>query len=493
MKKRRLFIIVNIICIVFILPVLIRAEEKNAGNLTAGSHVTVTFVKDMEDTYRMYGILIDDWSVLSSRLYGNSVFWVDESSGTTVAASASGFNKAMYAPELFSTTVEATLTKSDAGGTGGLTSKASITGENEFDFFIMSTKPEKSEYKLKVSWGEDVKFESFWSNNNHAPAYEWSILGLNGQNLEYVDNITISETGGNYSWENIEPGEYTVIAMRGTVLDTMLLTVENIEITKFYERMLVEGEFDIEAKAAREKAGEKYKWSIEGMGKGEFKPNPSDKPKTKFAAKKITDPNTVSKLKVEYAGDKDEKNVKITKPKYAKLTDFNVDPGIRISKFIYSGSLELRSNEEEGKTLFYGDFDYRLLDQEKKGIDTSSWGEAWVFIKENLIKFKTLSTIDLTIQKEWDASLGGIGDGVHLENFKLSNIPEKNKKKLRIGLTVTELYLDWLATINKMEKHKEVLFNHGGFIKITDMYRDEVTGEINELNLGFGYRITGAL
>ena len=96
-------------------------------------------------------------------------------------------------------------------------------------------------------------------------------------------------------------------------MDTHATVGSTVEITKYDDRMLVEGKFDIEAKADPEVTGQKYDWSVKGREKGEFAPDPSDDGKTEFTAKEITSPGSKSFVKVKYGDAEDEKEAKITR------------------------------------------------------------------------------------------------------------------------------------------------------------------------------------
>ena len=362
---------------------------------------------------------------------------------------------------LFSTNVEAILTKS--GGSGGAAQpKASITGENEFGFFILSKRPEVQKYELNVPWGELTEFESFWANNKKAPAYEWSIVGVPGKNLEFTDSVTIAEEDGNFNWEDFNPGEkYIILAQRGKKFDSMTFIPRNIEITKLDERMLVEGKFDIEAKVAKEIAGEKYNWSIAGSGKGEFeKPNPSDEPKTKFTAKKITDPNKASKLKVIYGEDEDEKDVTITKCVYFKnykttlTTGKTIKPGL--SRYI-SPIL----NWTSGWRPFLGAFLYELRDQDKKSLKQSKFGGTNPYIKETNIKtlhpylhFKVNPT------KNWKIPSGitFFADRVGAPGlYTFASL--KKTKKIHSGSLLLSVDHTWQASVEKGKHTSDICTN----------------------------------
>jgi len=82
--------------------------------------------------------------------------------------------------------------------------------------------------------------------------------------------------------------------------------VPTVKITKCSEKMLVEGTFELEAKAEPETEGQKYDWSFEGRGKGEFDPDPSEDGNTEFTAKEITSPVNKSFVKFKY-GDVEQK------------------------------------------------------------------------------------------------------------------------------------------------------------------------------------------
>jgi len=269
-----------------------------------------------------------------------------------------------------------------------------------------------------------------------------------------------------------------------------LKTTPKVEITKYTERMLLEGKFHLEPKATPEDAT-KYNWSISGSGNGKFKPKASDEGKTEFAAKKITTPNAISKIKVSYSGTEDEKDVKITKVKFAKYVGHIIRTGTRYSKFIYGHSITLEEND--AKVLFDVEFYYKDYDQEKKFIGLSKPGGAWVYNKEILNNFSNIFNFGVTPTDTWKANINGMEDTIRTPELRIGAIPGKKRKNLKLGETVIKFDLTWLATVEKMQKHKESLFSHGGFAKVTTLERDPDTNEITKLGIGFAYKIVGAL
>ncbi len=155
-----------------------------------------------------------------------------------------------------------------------------------------------------------------------------------------------------------------------------------VEITKYYKKMLVEGEFNLTAEGIPADE-DTYSWSFTGAGGGNFDPNPSDDGKTKFKTNKITSTVSESLIKVKYSVDDDEKEVKITRLDGVALRDKNDITQTQPSDHPFVR----KSNTNH--VLFAYTYVYLLFDQYRKRITESEYGGAKPMIKESFGKLFT--------------------------------------------------------------------------------------------------------
>lgn len=230
--------------------------------------------------------------------------------------------------------------------------------------------------------------------------------------------------------------------------------VVKVEITKYDEKMLVEGEFQLQAKATPEISGKKYNWSFVGTGGGKFKPNPSSDGKTKFTAKTITDPDAEGKIRISYAGADDEKEVKITRLDGIYTKDGSLTQN--------SGKFERGENTPH--TLFAHVYKYFMYDQYRKGITESSRGGVLPMIREKFGKSSSLfpeiadalkKAIKAIESKDWSPQkYNQFDDSVKLANIYEEYFRPTTKgefyeaiKNNRSVFTVSNHV--WLGSINK--------------------------------------------
>ena len=268
---------------------------------------------------------------------------------------------------------------------------------------------------------------------------------------------------------------------------------QRVDITKYTERMLVEGKFYFEAEGTPEISGEKYTWSISGTGDGKYKPKTSTSGETEFNATGTTAPGAPSTIKVEYNESEDCKPVTITKGKFAELGGETLNNDIQqISKFLYRSDILLKKDDK--KDLFDATFEYFILDQEQELISYSQKGGAKLYVREKLNNyFSAFKQPPHEYTKQWSITAINFVDKIAFTDFSIAAIRKKHEKHLRLGQTVLKANLDWIAIVDKIKKHEETLFNHNLFAKVTTITRDPDTGKILELGLGCGYQIVDAL
>jgi hypothetical protein len=305
-----------------------------------------------------------------------------------------------------------------------------------------------------------------------------------------ICSVTASFEGGNES-------EATPSDITGTA------TAVKVEITEYSEKMLIEGAFDIEAKATPEISGEKYDWAFEGAGGGDFDPNPSDDGKTNFKAKKLTVPHSKSSLKVKYSKDEDEKEAQITRCEYFKhysqhlgFGTIETTPHLFIceSKVISPDNNPYDNIPEDLVAVFYGEFVYDLYDQYRNPLSQSETGESIPYVKEEFKSgFQSVFNFPkpMQITNYWAEE-----EDCCLDHDKISCAVQfswlKDEKVAKDFHTAIYFRLMWKASVQEGMHSKDTV-EHLLESKFFDVERDRKTGQLVSFRLKTEYIRVGAL
>ena len=251
-------------------------------------------------------------------------------------------------------------------------------------------------------------------------------------------------------------------------------TVPKLEITKCPDKMLVEGKFELEAKAAPETEGQKYDWSFEGKGKGEFAPNPSEDGKTEFTAKEITSPDSESFVKVKYAEAEDKKEVKITRCEYFKKIKGGRGPAsTQLAPYIYTHLCGV-SKQTTIVKAYATTFEYELHDQYRKELYQTIYGGAFPYVKETINELKNNFWMNIQYTKDWEYVQYVFDDFVEI-NVGWDAI--KKEDDVRLFNVAIDIDHTWFASVEK-GKHSIPIITNNLTSYYIYVFRDEETGDL---------------
>jgi hypothetical protein len=267
-----------------------------------------------------------------------------------------------------------------------------------------------------------------------------------------------------------------------------------VEITKYDEKMLVEGKFDLtaEGKPADE---DTYSWSFTGAGGGDFVPNPSGDGKTKFKATKITSKDSESFINVKYSVANAKEEVKITRCEYFKRESdiprsaTKVYPDSRDYWTYLSGKFSSR-NPNRKITCIEIDFEYHLYDQYKEALFDSEHGDSFSYVKEYKIFYANDFRANFKISKDWGYVPDSFVDGIYFPTRYSALFPE-SIPLIRDGKLACLVTLDWAASVQE-GKHEKRIIRHSGAFYYENVRKNPRTGLVS-FNIRSGYKREGNL